>query len=292
MEQMLLSNDFGTEDTYKLYRNVYEIIHPTISKRNISNYKIIVRDDLLPLRIFYPRKISNMEKIIVYIHGKKMNDTMSRTYTDVCLELVRRLDLLVVAIDYSFDSNDYMTVVEKCEQTIKYLYREFSSINIDPVSIIMIGDSIGASILSNIAIINKNNSMIRKLILLYPALDFMFNTEFPSIVQNSKFDLLTVRNLKIFEKKYIDPKRYVSPLSIDNCHNWPNTLVITGDLDPLRDEALELVKKIKSDNKKVKSVNIKFASHGFLNGRDEETLDECYQVMKTFIFDTKKSSHN
>ena len=27
-----------TEDKYKLYRTVHEIIHPTISKKNISNY--------------------------------------------------------------------------------------------------------------------------------------------------------------------------------------------------------------------------------------------------------------
>lgn len=44
------------EDTYKLYRTVYEIIHPTISKKNISNYKIMIQEDLVPLRIFYPKK--------------------------------------------------------------------------------------------------------------------------------------------------------------------------------------------------------------------------------------------
>ena len=292
MKQTFLSNDFGTEDTYKLYRNVYEIIHPTISKRNISNYKIVVRDDLLPLRIFYPKKISNIEKIIIYIHGKNLDENDARTYTDVCLELVRRLGLLVVAIDYSFDSNDYMKVVEQCEQTVKYLYQEVFSANINPDNIIMLGDSIGASILSNMVIIDKNNSMIRKLILLYPALDFMFKTEFPSIVQNSKLDLLTVRYLKKFEKNYIDPKRYVSPLYIDDYSSCPNTLVLVGDLDPLRDEAMEFARKLKNDNKRSKSVNIKFASHGFLNGKDDETLDECYQAMKKFIFDTKRSSHN
>ena len=57
-------DDFGTEDTYKLYRTVYEIIHPTISKKNISNYKIMMQEDLVPLRIFYPKKISKTSTTI------------------------------------------------------------------------------------------------------------------------------------------------------------------------------------------------------------------------------------
>ena len=38
MKEVTNIDDFGTKDTYKLYRSVYEIIHPAISKRNISNY--------------------------------------------------------------------------------------------------------------------------------------------------------------------------------------------------------------------------------------------------------------
>ena len=60
-------DDFGTEDTYKLYRTIYEILHPTISKKNISNYKIIIQENLIPLRIFYPKKISKIDKIIIYL---------------------------------------------------------------------------------------------------------------------------------------------------------------------------------------------------------------------------------
>ena len=39
MKEVTNIDDFGTKDTYKLYRSVYEIIHPPISKTNISNTK-------------------------------------------------------------------------------------------------------------------------------------------------------------------------------------------------------------------------------------------------------------
>ena len=35
-------NEFELEEKYKLYRTVKDLLHPTISKRNISNYKIVV----------------------------------------------------------------------------------------------------------------------------------------------------------------------------------------------------------------------------------------------------------
>jgi hypothetical protein len=35
-------NEFDNEEKYKLYRQVNELLHPTISKKNISNYRIII----------------------------------------------------------------------------------------------------------------------------------------------------------------------------------------------------------------------------------------------------------
>ena len=45
-------NSFEKEFKYKLYRTVYEVVHPTISKKNISSYRIMFRDDILPVRVF------------------------------------------------------------------------------------------------------------------------------------------------------------------------------------------------------------------------------------------------
>ena len=57
-------NSFEKGFKYKLYRTVYEVVHPTISKKNISSYRIMFKDDILPVRVFYPKKVSNINKII------------------------------------------------------------------------------------------------------------------------------------------------------------------------------------------------------------------------------------
>lgn len=282
MNQNVIKEDFGLEDTYKLYRTVYEIIHPTISKKNISNYKIMIQENLLPLRIFYPKKISKIERVIIYIHGKRWMVNGFYSYKEVCERFVQEMDSLVITIDY--ENEAYQKVVNKSYQTVKYLKEGLNRIGIQ--NIVAIGDALGASILSNVVLMDK--SIIEKEILLYPALDFHFKTEYLSFTQNNKLDLLTIPHLQMYCNKYVDLKKYHSVMDEKSYKEWPDTLVITGDLDPLRDEIEEFSKRLKKNNRKSKYINIKFASHGFLNSKDEEAKEECFKDMKSFITSKRK----
>lgn len=283
MNRKISMDDFGTEDTYKLYRSVYEIIHPTISKKNISNYKIMMQEDLIPLRIFYPKKISKLSKAIIYVPGKAWMVNGNKNYTEVCNFLVEQTDTIVIALDYDKENITYNNLIEKCKNTIDYLIHGLLRLEIEKEKITLIGDSIGASILANISLL-LTESYPRQ-ILLYPALNLTFENKenYPSLEQNNKIDLLTLKHMLVFQKNYIDKKTYQSPLHAKNYTNWPMTLVITGDLDPLRDEGLELVTKLRKENKQSRGLNIKFASHGFLNSKDEESIEECIKEMKKFI---------
>ena len=55
----------------KLYRNMKELLHPSISKKNVSNYIIVIDEDILPVRVFYPKKVSNLNRVIIFIHGNE-----------------------------------------------------------------------------------------------------------------------------------------------------------------------------------------------------------------------------
>lgn len=280
MNNKSIKDDFGTSNTYKLFRTVYEIIHPTISKKNISNYKIIVRDDLFPLRIFYPKKISKIEKVMIYLHGNRKITGGIKDYNDVCQELVNNTEILLIAIDYEMKS--YEETAQICLNTINYLIDELHKIKIAETNITVIGDSTGASLLASGLISNENK--IKKQILIYPALNLVFKEEcYKSLNQNSQINIETLKYLTEYSNKYINKQEYKSPLTNLDYKNWPTTLIITGDLDPLRDEGIDLSKKLKEASKKVKEINIKFASHGFLNGKDEESIEECMKEINKFI---------
>ena len=62
-------NDLENKFEYKLYSNVEKIMHPTISKRNISSYKIVLDEKIVPVKVFYPERVSQLNDIIIYVHG-------------------------------------------------------------------------------------------------------------------------------------------------------------------------------------------------------------------------------
>lgn len=281
-KQNITIDNFETEDTYKLYRTVYEIIHPTISKKNISNYKIIVEESLTPLRIFYPQKISKLEKAIIYVPGRNWIVNGIKSYNDVCLELVTKLDTIIIALDYELQEHEYDKTVNTCYNTLKYLVKGLNEAGIEKEKITVIGDSIGASIIANISMIQQDD--FPKQVLLYPVLNLAFDTseKDSSLIQNNKLDSSTLSHLKLFSKKYIN-KKYTSPLKCQNYQNWPTTLIITGDIDPVRDEGIMLGDLLKQASKKNKTINLKFAPHGFLNHKDEETIEECIKEIQSFI---------
>lgn len=274
-------DDFGSEETYKLYRSVYEIIHPTISKRNISNYKIMLDEKLIPLRVFYPKKISKLEKAIIYIPGKSWIVNGTKNYSDTSKKIVQELDSIVIALDYDLIDN-YNKTVEACYQTLKYLIEGLERVGIEKSKITVIADSTGASILANIC--SDKEPIIQKQVLLYPALNFLGEEkeQYPSLYQNNKLDNTTIKEIETFTKKYIT-KDYKSPLKANNYHTWPKTLIITGDQDPLRDEGEKLSKLLKQEKKLFKALNIKFSTHGFFNKKEEESIDEAMKEIKTFI---------
>ena len=62
-------DNFCEVEKYKLYRTVYDLLHPSISKKNISNYKVVLDEKLLPVMVFYPDKMSSSKSIIIYVVG-------------------------------------------------------------------------------------------------------------------------------------------------------------------------------------------------------------------------------
>lgn len=155
----------------KLYRNIHEIIHPSISRKNISEYRIIIKDELFPIQIFYPSKEIELKKVLIYIHSKEIDYDY---YQDLALKTKR----IVLVIDYQ-DSK------EKLIDTINYIINELNNNNIMNDSIGIMGDFDGASL-----ILEVNSSLVSsiKKVLLSPTnLELeKYNTKNILIISNNE----------------------------------------------------------------------------------------------------------
>ena len=277
-----MQNEFDKEEKYKLYRNVKEILHPTISKKNISNYKIMIDENLLPLRVFYPTKVSNLQDVIIYVHGDCKITKCKGKFSEIAATLSKELDKTIISIDYQ-DLKDLKTINEKIEETVNYIYKELIKLGKTKENITFMGDSTGASILLNIYTnIQKEKHEIGKLVLFYPVLsgEYFGNTELLSIKENNTVDHDLIKKLKSYYASLEDKESPIFfHLKQKEKIKYPKTLVLIGNVDPLIDEA----KLFSEKDKKITCKVISFANHGFLCSKDKEIIKEYMTELKEFM---------
>ncbi len=291
MVKKVVNDEFSKLDIYNLYRSVREILHPSISKRNISNYRIVFDEDILPVRVFYPKKVSSLDKVMFFIHGDGIVTECSGLYGDICSDLSIKTNRIIIAIDYDQIIRDkYPKVYNRIYDSIKYIYRELVRCGIKEKDIAISGDSTGGHVALYVERLGlkKKELSFNKMVLFYPtvSLEYFGETKYNSIHENSKHDLLLIEHLKSYYKKIIDKDKFddimLYPLRMKSYKDFSKCLIFTSNPDPLKDEAFDLYSKGKNNNKWFYH-EFTFGSHGFLKSRDEELKKDMYKSLIDFL---------
>ena len=279
-----MMNEFDKEIKYRLYRSVREILHPTISKKNISDYKIILNENLLPIRTYYPKKLSDLQRVIIFVHGNVKVTDCEGEYSDICKIFPDKTKSLVLAIEYKDMKYKYKEMYNKIYDTIEYLYKELDRNNFPTRNIILMGDSTGGNIIASMNYINKEKIQIQKEILFYPtlSLEYFGNTNYASLLREDEYNQNILNKLGKYYR-YISYKKdlkdaLLNPLKQINEYN-PKTLIIIGNTDLVESEVKEYCKK--SDN--YECLELPFLSHGFLKNLDDESSIEVFNKVNEFL---------
>ena len=262
----MINNEFDGEIKYKLFRTVNEILHPTISKKNISDYKIIVDEHILPVRVFYPKQVTDINKVIIYVHGDGEVTNCLEKYSDICKNFAIKTNCLVIAIEYDDINDSYLKIVEEINKTIKYLYDKLLINNILEDNIILMSDSTGCHLTSLI-----KDIPIRKRLLFYPVLRAFYTK---NNMKNEDFNIGLVERINKYFKKY----NVLDDASVEDEY-LDKALVIVGKVDMLVDD----IKKFIGESDKIKCEEVAFSSHGFLNDMDKELSNEVFTIVNKFI---------
>ena len=277
-----MNNKKEEETKYKLYRTVKEILHPTISKRNISNYRIILSDELLPIQVFYPKKISNIEKVIIYIHGNEEITECIRKYDDICRNIALKTNSLLLLIDYDDTKKTYRQLTKSIYQVVKHIEEGLIKSNIKKERILLMGDSTAGSIIEEINLLLQNK--IEKEVLFYPTLSLQYfgSSKYKSIEQNIELNFHLIPKLKkyyerLLTKKDIEENHFNY---INRSINIPKTIIFTGAVDCLQDENIEFSK---IHSKECTYIELPFLSHGFLKRLEKEEEKMIIERITDFI---------
>ena len=283
---MIMQNEFDKEIKYKLYRSVKEILHPTISKKNISNYRIVIKEDIFPIRVFYPKKVTGINKVIIYIHGNGKVTNCSGKYSDICKKIALETNHLLIAIEYQIEKKLLEKTYQKIAKTTKYLYEELTENGINTKDITLMGDSTGCNMIAGINYLSKEKNKIKKEVLFYPILSLKYFdvSKYKSLEENKEFNSHLIESLQGYFSKIVSKedlnKDILTPLKV-NQENTPKTLILVGKVDSLKEEAEEYYNLLKPQKRKY--VEIPFCAHGFLKSMDKELETEIFEKLNNFL---------
>ncbi len=274
----------------KLYRLIQNLLCPNIVKG--PKYSDIKLNDIT-LRIFDP---NNKSKILIYIHGGGWVSGNLDTHCNICYKLAEKLNRKVISIGYRLAPEyPFPAGLNDCYIVTKNIMENIEKLNIKSKDVIIMGDSAGANLAMSVSLMGLHNKTFRvgKIIMIYPTTqtDYSKKSIYKSLFYNDNKGFLTRKYLENWTNMYLPDEeskdnQYVNLMNAKRLFGLPKTLIITGTNDPLHDEGIAFVKKLRRHLVCVRNYDLKNATHGFFsNIIDKKWTDKTIELIKGFIGD-------
>ena len=212
-----------------------------------------------------------------------MNGGGFYTYNRVCARMAQSTGQIVVSVEYRLAPEyRFPTALLDCYAAAEALYGGKLSLKTSPKKITVMGDSAGGNLAAAVTMArNRGDFTVKRQILIYPALKDRYTEASPylSVKENGTDYLLTAVKmedyLKLYESSPKDRENpYFAPLLEKDLSNLPDTLILTAEFDPLRDEGEDFGRKLKEAGNQVEVHRIKDALH-CLSFRAGDSVPSC-----------------
>lgn len=288
--------NINIKEHYKSHRFIQKILNPAITPvYKKLDEKIYSNGNEIPVRLFIPEFQKN-NQVLLFFHGGGWVTGDIDSYTNLCSRLANETNRRVISVDYRLAPEyPYPCGLEDCYQVTKYLLNNLHLLSCTKEDIFLIGDSAGGNLAACVSLLLRDRKEIvpKKQILIYPATnyDHTESSPFKSVTELGDGYILTSKRIQDYMDLYVPnyedrESPYVAPILSNDLSNQPETLVITAEYDPLRDEGEAYGKKLESFGNTVHIFRVKDAVHGFLNSPIESSaMKETYSIISKFVDD-------
>lgn len=289
------NKDISVKENLQLYRNFQKILNPIHKKASYEDIKISLTHRDINVRVFNDFDDKENHKIIIFLHGGGWVSGSIESYTNFCHRLSKETNRIVLLIDYRLAPEyPFPAGFDDCFDITYLIIKNIKNLNLKRKDICLMGDSAGANLAAAIAHKARNTRKfkISKMILLYPTLqnDYSLKTPYKSVIQNGYDFMLTRKILKEYTMMYVsteddlyDP--YCAPLLDKHFKRLPESLIITCNLDPLRDEGREYARRLMVAKNKVTHIEYDVMHAYMSNKMYKKEINETYIVINKFLGD-------
>ena len=256
----------------------------------------------VPIRLYFPSEEAMSgepvegEKypVLLFFHGGGWVTESVENYDRVCSRMAQSTGHIVMSVEYRLAPEYRFPVpLEDCYAAAKALYTGHLVLPADPDRITIIGDSAGGNLAAAVCLKARDTGDFapKKQIMIYPAVSHCYTKKSPykSVQENGQDYLLTAVKmedyLKLYESSTEDRQNpYFAPILAKDLSHMPETLILTAEFDPLRDEGEEYGKRLKKANNYVEIHRIPDALHGyFALGIRFLHVQESFEIMNCFL---------
>ena len=220
----------------------------------------------VPSRLYRPNANKNLG-LLVFYHGGGWVIGGLDSHDSVCRSLANRMGHAVLSVDYRLaPEHRFPAAVEDAMCSLRWAYENAAELGINPDRIAVGGDSAGGNLA---AIVSQQRPVpLVFQMLIYPATDM--TASFPSHVENAAGPVLTRQAMEWFTNHYMpadadkkDPlaSPHFAPDSL--LQGAPPALIITAELDPLRDEGEEYGRRLVANGVTASVVRYNGMFHSF-----------------------------
>ncbi len=239
----------------------------------IINTEVDTGERRIPVRIYLPA-LTGEPKVVVFIHGGGHLSGSVEVYDPVARHLAMATGNIVVSVDYRLaPENPYPAGLSDAKAVIENVWSLLDSQHIPYTrQLTLIGDSGGGAFSTTLAAYfsREQPGFIHRLVLIYPSLDYTLN--WPSVQENGTGKLLDESKIRWYFQQYFrneEDRKQTSPLYLPLSQDFPPTLVVSGGLDPLRDEDFAFVARLQAEGIPVQHVHFPGMTHAYLMLEDK-----------------------
>lgn len=239
----------------------------------IINTEVDTGERRIPVRIYRPA-LTGEPKVVLFIHGGGHLSGSVEVYDPVARHLAMATGNIVVSVDYRLaPENPYPAGLSDAKAVIENVWSLLESQHIPYTrQLTLIGDSGGGAFSATLTAYfsREQPGFIHRLVMIYPSLDYTLN--WPSVQENGAGKLLDESKIRWYFQQYFrngEDRKQTSPLYLPLSQDFPPTLVVSGGLDPLRDENFAFVARLQAERIPVQHVHFPGMTHAYLMLEDK-----------------------
>jgi acetyl esterase len=219
----------------------------------------------VPVRIYRPGG-TNLP-LVVFFHGGVFVLGDLEMHDPVLRRLANAIPAVIVSVDYRLaPAHAFPAAFDDSFAVVTWAAKEAESFGADPQRVVVMGDSAGGA-LAGVAAIrarDEGSPRVALQVLVYPMIDPALETG--SASEFAEGYLTTTTFLQLGWHVYLGRNKgepYTSPSAMSDLRGLPPAIVVTAGYDPLRDEGLDYIERLRDAGVAVTARHYPDQIHGY-----------------------------